>query len=255
MAAIFKLLKKTKLTNDTIVIQNEKKEIIHGGHDDSNWLVSYADMMTLLCGFFIMLFSMAKLDAPQYDGFKEALAKQFGGEYIPGGKQTAKFMTQILQEMGILDQVIMKSDYTGVEIIFQSTVFFDTLSSAISDKGKKILEELAKKIITRETAEKRKYKIVIEGHSDSRPVLSGIYPSNWELSGARSARVARLFIENGFEKERLTAISYSDAFPVVPERKPTGEFDEESLSKNRRVVIRILEPKQDSIPFPNQLTP
>src|SRR5690349_4830797 len=70
-------------------------------HDESNWLVSYADMMTLLCGFFIMLFSMAKLEEPQYDSFKQAMSKQFGGEYISPTKDLTQYATQIVNELGM----------------------------------------------------------------------------------------------------------------------------------------------------------
>ena len=72
-----------------------------GGHDESNWLVSYADMMTLLCGFFIMLFSISKLDAPQYESVKQAVATQFGGTYEAPHQELAKFVTQIVQEAGV----------------------------------------------------------------------------------------------------------------------------------------------------------
>ncbi len=248
MANVFPIKKNKNQPESQLIVVKEERS--NSTHDESNWLVSYADMMTLLCGFFIMLFSMAKLDAPQYDGFKEALAKQFGGEYKSESKETAKFVTQILQELGVEKQTLVKSDYSGVSILFESTVFFETLSSDIKVEGKKILEKFAEKISTRQELEKKKYKIVIEGHADSRPILSGLYPSNWELSAARSARVVRLFIEKGFQKELLTAIAYADTHPIVSERKQTGELDETALNKNRRVVIRILDPKMDSIPFP-----
>ena len=86
-----------------------KIEIVKGGEggDESNWLVSYADMMTLLCGFFIMLFSMAKLDVPEYDSFKEAVSKQFGGQYTSPTKEMAKFATEIIQEMGLEKEAIV----------------------------------------------------------------------------------------------------------------------------------------------------
>src|SRR3954470_1233048 len=99
--------------------------------DESNWLVSYADMMTLLCGFFIMLFSMAKLDDPKYDSFKEAMSKQFGGEYVSPTKELAKFATEIIQEQGLSQEAMIKSDVLGVSVVFQSTVFFDTLSADV----------------------------------------------------------------------------------------------------------------------------
>src|SRR4051794_2985791 len=54
-----------------------------GSHDESNWLVSYADMMTLLCGFFVLLYSMSQSDAPQYEAARKSLSEQFGGQYTP----------------------------------------------------------------------------------------------------------------------------------------------------------------------------
>ncbi len=244
-------LKKLKTTAEESQSRRvEEKSLSSQSHDDSNWLISYADMMTLLCGFFIMLFSMSKLDAPQYDGFKEALAKQFGGEYRVPSRETARFITQVLEEAGLAKEALVRSDYTGVAITFSSTVFFDTLSSEVTPRGKEILKKLIENVSRREEVENKKYKIVVEGHSDSRPILSGPYASNWELSAARSARVVRLFLENHYQSENLTAIAYADTHPVAAARKPSGDFDETALAKNRRVVIRILEPKVDAIPFP-----
>src|SRR5947209_1845302 len=81
-----------------------------GDHDESNWLVSYADMMTLLCGFFIMLFSMAKLDEPQYERVKEAVAKQFGGEYKSATAELGKFMTEIIDQNGLTRNTVVRID-------------------------------------------------------------------------------------------------------------------------------------------------
>src|SRR5437879_1322590 len=91
-------------------------------HDESNWLVSYADMLPLLCGFFIMLFSMAQLDPPQFERVKEAMAKQFGGDYKSPSVEYARFATQILQDAGVEKAASVKSDASGVALTFQSTV-------------------------------------------------------------------------------------------------------------------------------------
>lgn len=229
----------------------------HGGsHDDeSNWLVSYADMMTLLCGFFIMMFSMAKLDEPKYEKVKEAVAKQFGGEYKSPTENMTKFMSQVMQEMGVDKDAILESDPTGVTITMQSLVFFDTLSADVTPQGKAILDKLVSSIKGRQDVEFKRYKIVIEGHTDSRPILGGQFNSNWELSGSRASRVVRLFLDQGFAPDQLTAIGYADTYPIVPSRSPAGEWIEPNLSKNRRVVLRILEPKVDSIPYPNAAAP
>jgi chemotaxis protein MotB len=221
-------------------------------HDESNWLVSYADMMTLLCGFFIMLFSMAKLDDAKYEKVKEEISKQFKGEYhAPASNELGRFLTQVLQEAGIEKEAVVRSDPSGVSIAFESTVFFDTLSAEVRTKGRDLVDKLIGAIASRQTKENKKYRIVVEGHTDSRPVISGTFPSNWELSGARAARVVRMFLEKGFAPELLTAIGYGDTRPQVVARTPAGTWNEEALAKNRRVVVRILEPQVDFIPIPD----
>ena len=222
-----------------------------GGHDESNWLVSYADMMTILCGFFIMLYSMAKVDEPKYDSFKEAISKYFGGEYVSQTKDLTKFATEVIQQYGLDTKAVIKSDSNGVSIIFESTIFFETLSSDVSQQGTSILDLLIKKIAERQNTLGKSYKIVIEGHTDSRPVVTGIYPSNWELSGARAARVVRMFLDHGFSPKQMTAIGYADTHPQVESKSSQGTWNETALAKNRRVVLRILEPNIDSIPFPD----
>ena len=219
-------------------------------HDESNWLVSYADMMTLLCGFFIMMFALSKLDEPKYEVVKEAVAKQFGGQYVSPTRELAKFVTQVIEQDGLAKDAVVSSDPFGVSIVFHSTVFFDTLGTEVKPQGKILLERLIGSIASRQQADQKKYRIVVEGHTDSRPILGGLYPSNWELSGARAARVVRMFLDQGFESDRLTAIGYADTRPQVPSRTPAGAWDDAALAKNRRVVLRILEPKVDSIPFP-----
>ncbi|MCM2321750.1 MAG: OmpA family protein [Oligoflexia bacterium] len=234
--------------------RRSKEEPKHGpeAHDEGNWLISYADMMTLLCGFFIMLFSMAKLDDNKFEKVKEAMAKSFGIEYNgPATTELGKFLTAVLNENGIDKEATVLSDALGVTVAFQSTVFFDTLSADVRPQGRVVLERLIDSIFSRQTAEKKAYRIVVEGHTDSRPILGGTFPSNWELSGARAARVVRMFLAKNFHSDRLTAIGYGDTRPLVQNRTPAGTLDEYALAQNRRVVIRILEPQVDFIPFPD----
>ena len=219
-------------------------------HDESNWLVSYADMMTLLCAFFIMLFSMAKLDPHQYENVKEALSQQFGGSYEKPNENLGKFVTEIIQNAGIEKQTTVEIDARGVSIAFESTLFFDTLNAELNPDGNAILVKLIDALASRQLKESKNYKVVVEGHTDSRPVLSGIYPSNWELSGARSSRVVRLFIERGFSPANLTSIAFADTRPRVEARNPAGALDETALAKNRRVVLRILDSGVETTAFP-----
>ena len=225
-------------------------------HDESNWLVSYADMMTLLCGFFILLFSMAKLDTPKYEAMKEEMSKQFGGKYeIPPTNELAEFFKTTFADMGVADKTVVKFDPSSVSVSFQSTMFFDTLSAEVKPEGRALLQRIIAGIADKQLQAGKQFKIAIEGHTDSRPVLSGIYPSNWELAGARSAHVSRMFIERGFKPTQLASLSYADTRPEVEPRLPDGTFDESALMRNRRVVIRIMDPKVDAIPFPDATAP
>ncbi|MBY0471165.1 OmpA family protein [bacterium] len=251
--ALRKLFKKddTEETARLIKKADASSHLSSPDHDESNWLVSYADMMTLLCGFFIMMFSMAKLDEPQYERVKESVAKTFGGEYKSPTNELAKFVTNVLQEAGIEKEVSVRSGPGGVAMIFQSTVLFDTLSADVKPQGQIILNKLIESLATRQHAEQKNYKVVVEGHTDNRPIVGGTFPSNWELSGGRASRVVRMFLDKGFNPALLTSIGYADTRPAEKKTQlPNGLWDEAALAKNRRVVVRVLEPKMDSIPFP-----
>jgi len=215
----------------------------HGGEppadDESNWLVSYADMMTLLCGFFIMLFSMSKMDEPRFEKVKEAMAEQFGGEYHSPQRDLAKWVTQILQDTPLKGEADVETEDGAVAIVFRSAVFFETLSAEITDPGKRLLSELATTLKERQKFEKKNFRFMVEGHTDSRPILSGAFATNWELSAARAARVVRVFLDQGYEPKRMAALGYSDTRPLVDSRRADGSWDEEALSKNRRVVVKI----------------
>jgi chemotaxis protein MotB len=207
-------------------------------------------MMTLLCGFFIMMFALSTVDAQKYEAAKKEIATQFKGKYEkPKTDELAQTISQIVKDAQIEKQASVKIDPTGVSVTFQSTVFFDTLSAEVKPEGKIILNKLIASIANHQLAGKKEYRIVVEGHTDSRPILGGNFPSNWELSGARAARVVRMFLDLNFSPERLAAIGYADTRPEAPSRTPAGEWDDVALSKNRRVVIRILSPEMTAVPL------
>ncbi len=250
-----RLFQLVQTTDDTKTKPKDDKPPEPLIHDESNWLISYADMMTLLCGFFIMMFSMSKLDEPEFEKVKAAVARHFGGDYKSPNADLAKFVTQVIQDAGLGKDVLIRTDSFGVSMTFQSIVFFDTLSADLRIDGVRLIEKLVAAVLEREGIELKKYKVVVEGHTDSRPVVSGVYSSNWELSGARAARVARIFLQQGFDATHVIPIGYGDTHPEVADRSPAGSLDADALSKNRRVVIRVLEPKVVAIPIPEVPAP
>lgn len=245
MALVRKLKKDQEV--DTVYLI-EKKRVSHE-HSDANWIISYADMMTLLCIFFIMLFSMSKLNTPEFEAVKKQVAEHFGTKYEAPSEDLGKFINNVLIEAGVQKDATMTSDGVSVSVAFHSTLFFDTLSAEISPAGRDIIEKIAVKLNEYQEKKNKKFKIVIEGHTDSQPIVGGPFPSNWELSSSRATRVVRLFLEKKFDPAFLLAIGYSDTKPVAPSRNPDGTWNNENLAKNRRVVLRVLMPEVDSIPW------
>ncbi len=220
-------------------------------HDESNWLVSYADMMTLLCGFFVLLFSIAKVDETKYEKVKESVAQQFGGQYAAPNVELGKFATQFIQQLGIEQHSSLRVDPRGIAITFHSTLLFDTLSAEVTEEGRKVLHSVISQLRGLQEVEKVQYRVVVEGHTDSRPIAGGPYATNWELSGARASYVVRMFLEQGFHPQKLAAIGYAASYPQGQERDAAGNWNDAALSRNRRVVVWVLRPEIDQIPIPD----
>ena len=218
-------------------------------HDESNWLISYADLMTLLCVFYILMFSMSKVDTAEFEKVKKQVSENFGVEYKPPTEALGKFVTQIIQEGGVEKDVSITSDGVSVSLAFHSTLLYGSSSADISDEGKKIIERISNSLLENQKKLGKNYKIVVEGHTDSQPVLSGPFPSNWELSSSRATQVIRLFLANGFLAQNILAIGYADTQPIAESRNPDGTWIIENLAKNRRVILRVLLPEVDTIPW------
>ena len=217
-----------------------------GGHGDEElWLVSYADMMTLLFGFFVLMytFAMAKLDKIPWEinddmvGMRKEVATYFGGEYIaPFQKDVDKFKNAI---GGNLDSELIeiKTSPEGLDIKFQSKVLFDSGKADLKPAIKNGIFELAK--LAKE--EEGEFRVEVEGHTDDVPIVGAKnkYPTNWELSSARASSVIRVFEDAGYAPGRLMAIGYGSARPIVPNRNPDGTANRENQAKNRRIKIKI----------------
>ncbi len=212
---------------------------------EGSWLVSYADMMTLLVGFFVILMTMSKVDENKFDAMRQAATKEFGGTYKqPYGDTLDRIRTE-LNKLGLGDQFVLKQTPVGVDISFLGTVFFELGSPDIKLEGKSLLSKLIPLI----QAEPEKFNLVVEGHTDDIPIshtaVSEIR-SNWELSSLRACRVLESFELLGFPKGSLTAIGYGDSKPIVPNRDKAGNPIPRNQSQNRRVVIKLInrqEPK------------
>lgn len=210
----------------------------HQEEGDGNWLVSYADMMTLLVGFFVILLSFATFDQAKLEMAKQSVTKEFGGSYKKPFDDVTKRIKEALDKKGIGDQFVVKQSDDGVEISFQGTVFFETGSADIKPEAKASVGELIP-IIQMESSG---FEIKIEGHTDDVPLIPGRFlKNNWELSSMRACRVLDAFFANGgFNPKHMTAVGYGDSRPILPNRDAQGEAIPDNQRENRRVVIKLM---------------
>jgi len=204
------------------------------------WIYSYADLVTNLLAFFMMLLIISMSKSPQdtsqklVDGIKEYVQKVVNGKrqldgtpVAPENKVTEmqQIIDQYIRESGLAAQVSLSRVPTGLELTFEGALMFDTGSAEIKPDSDLVLANIAglmSKLPTR-------FFIDVEGHTDNLPI-SGRYPSNWELSSARAGSVVRSLEGKGLKSIKMRAIGYANTRPV------DGSGDAEA---NRRVVIKV----------------
>ena len=133
-----------------------------------------------------------------------------------------------LGPMIMSDQVTVTREGLWLEVNIRSDVLFASGSAALSTPARDAIDQLA--TVLRELPN----ELRIEGHTDNQPIASALFPSNWELSGARAASVIRLLEGRGVDPRRMAAIGFGDKRPVAANATPAGR------STNRRVMLVIL---------------
>lgn len=207
-------------------------------HDESNWLVSYADMMTLLFGFFVLMYSLSRFDGTKFDLVRKEVAKYFGGSI----KDVSAI---VLAEQKIINVMKGSGDMNGVEIIrdgentillkFDGQVLFESGATEIKEESKPNL----RRVVGALRAVEGLAKVAVEGHTDSDVIQSGLIKSNWELSSLRAGSVVRYLEESGIDTKLLSAVGYGSSKPLVPERDKNGVAIPNNQVQNRRVVIAV----------------
>ncbi len=207
-------------------------------HDDSDgtWLISYADMMTLLVGFFAMLLAFSKIDQSAFEQMKKETTKVFGGEYQIPFEKLSKELKDVVKQQGLEDQVLFHETDEGITITFRGALFFRSGESDLLPKA----EDLIKQLIPVIKSKAKNFGIVVEGHTDNIPMESARFPSNWDLSSIRACTVLRLFESYGFPKTKLQALGWGETRPIVPNEDSSGRAIASNQAQNRRVVLKIL---------------
>lgn len=212
--------------------EDSSKKVEEG---EGPWLVSYADLMTLLMGFFALIASMSKPDAKAVDAAAKSAVEKFGGKYEAPYQDLEKKIKKALAEAHIENNVAVSQGPDGVSIVFSGMTLFDSGQFDIKKDGALIIDKIVKAL----TGKLADYKVTIEGHTDNVPMNHAILSSNWELSAVRASRVALVFEADGFDKKQLIVQGWGETRPEVPNLTAAGEPIPENQGKNRRVVIKI----------------
>ncbi|HAA91563.1 MAG: hypothetical protein CMM48_02190 [Rhodospirillaceae bacterium] len=205
-----------------------------------DWLITYADAITLLLAFFVILISFSKIDVQTFEKVTAEIKKEIRKEE----KVERPIFSLFNNLQSILDgspSIIQENsevtfDDEGVVLEFNGKAFFKSGSADLLPEAQKIMATIAEEMGNPTYA---KYFLDVEGHTDDIPIRTRRFPSNWELSASRAASVVRYFISLELNPARLKAAGYADTRPKLPNRDLTGNALPENQAANRRVVIRL----------------
>ena len=119
----------------------------------------------------------------------------------------------------------------GIRVNVSDEILFPSGSAEVDDRGREVLKKVAAQIA------KSPYQVEVEGHTDDVAIVGALaqrYPTNWELAGARAARVVRLFQDEGIEGSRMRVVSNAEFEPAASNDSPEGR------QRNRRIGIRLI---------------
>ena len=203
------------------------------------WVVSYADFVTLLFAFFTTMYALSHVDVGKLERFAGSMKSAFkatgsgdintniieGIRPIPyDDYDLEKDVRAELEGFLATTGVTVTTNNRGVLISLGDSILFDSGTAMIKDEAQPLLLSVASLV------RKTRNEIVIEGHTDTVPIQSAQYPSNWELSSARATSVLRYFLNDRTNNpSRFSAAGYGEYRPIAPNSTPVGR------AKNMRV--------------------
>ncbi len=246
-----------------------KRKQKHGEEEENleRWLITYADMITLLMAFFIMMYAMSVVNMGKFAQLAISVRTGFGGP-VPGAlpdvlglhtqqiNDTAGLAASEFELVNMADQFIVKQLGEGgpkstgqsqapkeklsdqIEVVKRGQdlvirlkagpIIFPRGSAELTAAARRILDAVAKFLAFVPN------RIRIEGHTCDLPIHTALYPSNWELSAHRATNVMVYLIRRGIDPSRICAAGFADTRPLVP------NIDEAHRRKNRRVEIVLV---------------
>jgi chemotaxis protein MotB len=207
-----------------------------GGEED--WLMSYADLVTLLMAFFLSMLSVSHVDPVLFEQMKKGLRSDIGKDKdvkTPLGEIKHDLDSLLAQERRRGD-VSIELGRDGIIMEFSSSAVFDPGKAELGQSAQGNMDKVAGAM---KGIEYYKFAVDIEGHTDNVPIKTLQFPSNWELSVNRATNIVKYLIEKGIPSERLKAAGYADTKPKAPNVDGDGKPIAENQAKNRRIVLKI----------------
>lgn len=214
--------------------------------DSGSWLTTYSDLVTLLMCFFVLLFAFSTVDASKFRQVAVSLQTALRG-VLDGGvslgpvdvldeyeleehlmEEAFLEVDAYIEEAGLKGAVVAIYEERGLVVRFLDTVLFARAKADLRTDASDILDKVA------QVLEKVPNQVAVEGHTDSLPIQTWEFPSNWWLATARANRVVEYFItKHNIIPGRLSAVGYGEYRPLVPNDSETNR------AQNRRVEILI----------------
>ena len=236
----------------------------HENHD--RWLISYADFITLLFAFFVVMYAVSAVNENKYRILASSLGDAFGktpsgdapvpqlptATLPPDARQRTLKQQQAIEEQAHMTEVAsnlldvmaplvkegkvrVTQSSRGVSIEINANVLFAPGRADLEPQSLAVLRAVAEKL------KNEPFNLEITGHTDNVPISNSIFASNWELSAVRATSVVRLLAENGIAPARLSAIGREASQPVASNDTAEGR------ARNRRVELMILSGMPDTV--------
>ena len=238
----------------------------HGEGGSERWLLTYADMITLLTAFFIMMYSMSVLNLTKFRQVAISIKSGFGGQLDNAGrslmnptsgvgtkpvvipelagiqpKEMASQMRKFLKAKGLEKEVRLRESARGLVVsVHASKMLFPPGQAGLPPRTEEVLRKVAGMVKATD------YHLRVEGHTDDLPIRTARFPSNWELSTSRATAVVRYLVDEiQFEPTQVSAAGYADSRPLYP------NDSEAHRASNRRVDLVIVHGGNDFPQNPN----
>lgn len=236
------------MSSNAEMLTFEGEDEPEGGGDE--WMATFADMMTLLLTFFVLLLSFANMDITRFRMALGSVKDALGVRYQHPGDveavatsvvelsqrestdklnimdqmQLLHTVKSLIEEAGLKNKMEVEASGRGIIVRVTGKIFFATGSNRLRPKSEPILDAIGK------IAKKVPSPVAVEGHTDDRPIRTSKFPSNWELSTARAATAMRYLVEkSGVDAKRMSVSGYAHMRPLVANDSPKNR------ARNRRV--------------------